>query len=103
MNRDEFRRGILDDPTNRALGRATAFETADWGHFEQIGPLLRRGPVAGAGPRLMLPGIGEHTVEVLGELGFDDTSIGRLLDDGVARQLAPLSSSPQSAKPGRTT
>jgi crotonobetainyl-CoA:carnitine CoA-transferase CaiB-like acyl-CoA transferase len=103
MNRDEFRRGILDDPTNRAIGRVASYETDDWGHFEQIGPLLRRGPEAGDGPRMMLPGIGEHTVEVLRELGFDDQSINQLIDDGVARQLAPLSSSPQPANPGRTT
>jgi crotonobetainyl-CoA:carnitine CoA-transferase CaiB-like acyl-CoA transferase len=103
MNRDDFRRGILDDPTNRSLGRVAVYETDDWGHFEQIGPLLRRGPEVEGGPRMMLPGIGEHTVEVLGELGFDDEAISALIDDGVARQLPPLSSSPQEANTGRTS
>ena len=42
----------------------------DWGRFEQIGPLLRCGPDAGGGPSLHLPGVGEHTVEVLTELGL---------------------------------
>ena len=51
----------------------------------------------------MLPGIGEHTVEVLGELGFDGEVIQQLLDDGVARQLAPLSSTPQQSNQGSTT
>jgi crotonobetainyl-CoA:carnitine CoA-transferase CaiB-like acyl-CoA transferase len=86
VDRDQFRRGILDDPVNRGLGRAVAYETADWGHFEQIGPLLRCGPSPGSGPRLMLPGVGEHTVEVLTELGFSDDEVGALLDAGVARQ-----------------
>ena len=59
---------------------------SDWGHFEQIGPLLRCGPVTG-GPRMMLPGIGEHTVEILAELGFSAEQIDALLAAKVARQL----------------
>jgi len=38
VNRDGFRRKILDDPVNRQLGRVVSYETADWGRFEQIGP-----------------------------------------------------------------
>jgi len=87
MDRDAFRRGILDDPVNRELGRVIAYETADWGHFEQIGPLLRRGPVPDGAPQAMLPGIGEHTVEVLSELGFGRDVIDELLGSGFARQL----------------
>ena len=45
-DRDTFRRAILDDPVNRQLGRVVSYETADWGHFEQIGPLVRCGPDA---------------------------------------------------------
>jgi crotonobetainyl-CoA:carnitine CoA-transferase CaiB-like acyl-CoA transferase len=88
LDRDGFRRGILDDPVNRQLGRVTAYQTADWGQFEQIGPLLRSGPDAGAGPRLMLPGIGEHTNQVLSELGFSAAEITALLDAKLAAQLA---------------
>ncbi|MGZ4705003.1 MAG: CoA transferase, partial [Acidimicrobiales bacterium] len=87
LDRDAFRRGILDDPVNRQLGRVVAYETADWGHFEQIGPLLRCGPDAGGGPPLMLPGVGEHTVEILAELGFTNGEIDGLLGAKVARQL----------------
>src|SRR5690606_25785103 len=46
VSRDAFRRRILDDPLNRRLGRAVTYDTADWGAFEQIGPLLRCGPGA---------------------------------------------------------
>lgn len=88
LDRDGFRRAVLDDPVNRQLGRVVSYETADWGHFEQIGPLLRYGPGTGEGPRLMLPGVGEHTVEILGELGFGGEATDALLSAKVARQLA---------------
>jgi crotonobetainyl-CoA:carnitine CoA-transferase CaiB-like acyl-CoA transferase len=85
LDRDGFRRAILDDPVNRQLGRVVWYETADWGGFEQIGPLPRCGPREG--PRLMLPGIGEHTVDVLTELGFGADDIDALLAAKVAWQM----------------
>jgi crotonobetainyl-CoA:carnitine CoA-transferase CaiB-like acyl-CoA transferase len=88
LDRDAFRRGILDDPVNRQLGRVASYDTADWGWFEQIGPLVRTGPEAGVSSRLMLPRVGEHTVEVLAELGLSPTEIRDLLDAKVGRQLA---------------
>jgi crotonobetainyl-CoA:carnitine CoA-transferase CaiB-like acyl-CoA transferase len=87
LDRDGFRRVVLDDPVNRQLGRVAGYDTDDWGYFEQIGPLLRCGPDAGDGPRLMLPGVGEHTVEILTELGTTDDGIEALLAAKVARQL----------------
>lgn len=86
VDRDGFRRRILDDPVNRQLGRAVGYETADWGGFEQIGPLLRCGPGVTGGPSLHLPGVGEHTVEVLTELGCPGDEVDALLAGGVARQ-----------------
>jgi crotonobetainyl-CoA:carnitine CoA-transferase CaiB-like acyl-CoA transferase len=87
-DRDAFRRGILDDAVNRQLGRVASYDTADWGWFEQIGPLVRTGPEPGAGSRPMLPRVGEHTVAVLAELGLSPAQIGDLLEAKVARQLA---------------
>jgi crotonobetainyl-CoA:carnitine CoA-transferase CaiB-like acyl-CoA transferase len=86
-DRDRFRRGILDDPLNRQLGRVASYDTADWGHFEQIGPLLRTGPDPAAGPRLMLPRAGEHTDEVLADLGFTPREVDALAVAKVVRQL----------------
>jgi hypothetical protein len=63
-------------------------QTADWGRFEQIGPLVRTGPSPGASARLMLPRVGEHTLTVLAELGFPVAQIQDLLDAEVARQFA---------------
>jgi crotonobetainyl-CoA:carnitine CoA-transferase CaiB-like acyl-CoA transferase len=88
LDRDGFRRAVLDDPVNRQLGRVVSYPTADWGRFEQIGPLLRCGPEGEGQPRLMLPGVGEHTVEILGELGFTAAETDALLAAKVARQLA---------------
>ncbi|HVU72754.1 MAG TPA: CoA transferase [Mycobacteriales bacterium] len=87
-DRDGFRRGILDDPVNRELGRVAAYQTKDWGHFEQIGPLLRTGSADDrpAGPSLHLPGIGEHTTDTLTTLGFTADEIAAFLDAKVARQ-----------------
>ncbi|NKQ54447.1 CoA transferase [Amycolatopsis sp. K13G38] len=88
LDRDGFRRGVLDDPVNRRMGRVVAYDTADWGRFEQLGPLLRCGPEPGAGPRLMLPRVGEHTVEILAaELGMTGEQIENLLTAKVVRQL----------------
>jgi crotonobetainyl-CoA:carnitine CoA-transferase CaiB-like acyl-CoA transferase len=88
MSRDDFRRGILDDPLNRQVGRVATYDTAEWGHFEQIGPLVRTGPSPEAGPRLALPGVGEHTGEILDELGFGAEEIDALLAAKVARAAA---------------
>ncbi|CAO5154365.1 Carnitine dehydratase [Frankia sp. AiPs1] len=87
LDRDAFRRRTLDDPVNRQLGRVVAYQVADWGHFEQIGPLARYGPAADGGPALMLPGIGEHSVEVLAELGLPVADIDDLLATKTVRQL----------------
>jgi crotonobetainyl-CoA:carnitine CoA-transferase CaiB-like acyl-CoA transferase len=88
LDRDAFRRAVLDDPINRQLGRVASYPTADWGWFEQVGPLVRCGPAVRGGPHVLaLPGIGEHTVAVLSELGVDADQIELLLGAKVARQL----------------
>jgi crotonobetainyl-CoA:carnitine CoA-transferase CaiB-like acyl-CoA transferase len=86
VDRDRFRQGILDDPVNRQLGRVVAYPTADWGHFEQIGPLLRCGPDPVGRPALMLPGVGEHSTAILADLGFAPGEIDALLAAKVVRQ-----------------
>jgi crotonobetainyl-CoA:carnitine CoA-transferase CaiB-like acyl-CoA transferase len=88
LDRDAFRRKILDDPVNRQFGRVASYDTADWGWFEQIGPLVRTGPEPGVRTRLTLPRVGEHTAEVLAELGLSPAEIRDLLEAKVARQLA---------------
>ena len=89
VDRDGFRRRILDDPTNRALGRAVTYETADWGRFEQIGPLFRCGPEVEGGPALHLPGVGEHSLEVLDDLGVPPAETDALLEAKAVHQGEP--------------
>jgi crotonobetainyl-CoA:carnitine CoA-transferase CaiB-like acyl-CoA transferase len=86
MDRDGFRSGILDDPFNRQLGRVAAYDTLEWGWFEQIGPLLRCGPDAEGGPALELPGVGQHSFEVLTQLGFGDHEAQGLVRAKVVHQ-----------------
>ena len=86
-DRDEFRQGILDDPVNRELGRVTAYRTAEWGHFEQIGPLLRCGPQPSPRSSQHLPGVGEHSLDVLADLGYSAADAEALLHAKVVRQL----------------
>jgi crotonobetainyl-CoA:carnitine CoA-transferase CaiB-like acyl-CoA transferase len=85
-NRDQFRRDILDDPLNRQLGRVSSYETSDWGMFEQIGPLLRFGPFSANRPCEMIPAIGEHTRDVLAELGCTPDEINNLIQAKIAHQ-----------------
>ena len=52
-------------------------------------PTPALGPTPGRGPRLILPGVGEHTASVLSDLGFAADEIDALLAGGSARQLEP--------------
>jgi crotonobetainyl-CoA:carnitine CoA-transferase CaiB-like acyl-CoA transferase len=107
MDRDTFRQAILDDPVNRQLGRAIGYQTPEGGYFEQLGPLLRCGPATGSGPVPRLPGIGEHTVEILRECGRTDDQIEALLGSKFAVQLSdqppPFGPSSPSARWGASS
>ena len=87
LDRDQFRRRILDDPFNRQLGRVLTYPVRAWGRFEQLGVLLRNGPDATPDARAMLPDVGEHSRAVLEELGFGEAEIAGLLASKVVRQL----------------
>ncbi|WP_374619571.1 CaiB/BaiF CoA transferase family protein [Pandoraea sp.] len=73
---------LFDDPHLRASGGLGDLVTEDGGHTQV--PLL---PIAMAGQRLSarrpLPVAGEHTHEILRDLGYLDSQIARLLSDGV--------------------
>ncbi len=71
VGRTEFAARFLDDPVNQELGRIVTHHWGDRGRVEQprfpprLGPVPRRGAWAG------IPGLGEHTTEMLESLGFD--------------------------------
>jgi crotonobetainyl-CoA:carnitine CoA-transferase CaiB-like acyl-CoA transferase len=71
-----------DDPDVVANGYVVAYDHPVWGRLEQPGPFLRLTGTPGhirRGPAL----VGEHTREVLRELGFDDDTIADLHGRGV--------------------
>ncbi len=76
---------FLDDPTNQSLGLVAEYVQADWGKLTQIGAFWQLGELQPA-LRLAPPGLGEHTVAVLQEVGLEAPVVDRLLAEGVAVQ-----------------
>jgi crotonobetainyl-CoA:carnitine CoA-transferase CaiB-like acyl-CoA transferase len=82
VRRDQ-RLPFFDDAANRAAGLVASYRSAEWGQMEQPGALWYFGDLD---VRLDFapPALGEHTVEVLSEVGLDRTLIDELLAAGVA-------------------
>ena len=77
------RDAFLDDPANRAAGLVATYEHGDWGRLDQTGGLWDFGDLALRIERPP-PLLGEHTVEVLTEVGLDPAAIEALLAGGAA-------------------
>jgi len=79
------RYAFFDDTANRAAGLVAEYQHAEWGKLEQPGALWYFGD-QGVQLHLAPPALGEHTVEVLTEVGLERTAIDKLVADGVAVQ-----------------
>ena len=73
---------FFDDEGNRRAGLVASYEQAEWGRLEQPGALWYLGDLEVRLDRPP-PALGEHTVEVLAELGFERPAIDALLEAGV--------------------
>jgi crotonobetainyl-CoA:carnitine CoA-transferase CaiB-like acyl-CoA transferase len=73
---------VWDDPENLRTGLVARYEQADWGLMEQFGAYWDFGDLVLRLDRAC-PAVGEHTVELLAELGFDAEQIRRFGEAGV--------------------
>ncbi len=74
VDRTGFSAGFLDDPVNHQLGRVLSYRWGDRGTVEQPGFGPRVGPLARPRAGAHIAKLGEHTDEVLEEVGFDAAS-----------------------------
>ena len=70
-------REAFDDEHARARGMHLVDDLGQ----EHVGLAIKYDDEPGR-PELALPGVGAHTAEVLGELGYDDAAIAALSGDG---------------------
>jgi crotonobetainyl-CoA:carnitine CoA-transferase CaiB-like acyl-CoA transferase len=82
--RQQQRFPFFDDPANRSAGLVAEYQHAEWGKLEQPGALWYFGDL---GVRLDYapPALGEHSADILNEIGLSTAEIERLVAAGVAR------------------
>jgi crotonobetainyl-CoA:carnitine CoA-transferase CaiB-like acyl-CoA transferase len=80
--REDQRLPFLDDPENQRLRLAVTSPHQTWGALETPGVYYDFGDLD-VRIDLAPPGLGEHSVEVLGELGYGEEQIVRWVDAGV--------------------
>jgi crotonobetainyl-CoA:carnitine CoA-transferase CaiB-like acyl-CoA transferase len=76
---------FLDDRLGRSLDLVASYPHAEWGQLEQVGALWAFGDLEVTLHRAP-PALGQHTVEVLTEVGMDPNAVATLLDRAVVAQ-----------------
>jgi crotonobetainyl-CoA:carnitine CoA-transferase CaiB-like acyl-CoA transferase len=72
---------FFDDPANRAAGLVASYPHAEWGTLEQPGALWHFGDLP-LHHVLAPPTLGQHSAEILRELGLSDAEVTSLLAEG---------------------
>jgi crotonobetainyl-CoA:carnitine CoA-transferase CaiB-like acyl-CoA transferase len=75
---------FFDAAENRDAGLVARYRHAEFGMMEQPGASWYFGDLDARFDHAP-PALGEHTVEILTELGFDDDQVAQLLDSGTAK------------------
>ena len=75
---------LLHDPERRRDGRVEEYEHPRWGTTQDVAVLVRLS-AAGERPGRPAPEIGQHTREILGDLGYPEDDIDALFSEGVVR------------------
>ena len=88
LDRAGFVARLVDDPVNQQLGRVVAFDWGPRGRLEQPAFPLRLGPSARTAAPPSIPGLGEHTDDVLAEAGT--TYFGGKRSAPSSRMFSPL-------------
>ena len=87
---------LLEDPHLRATGFWQEIDDDELGtlRLPGLGPRFSGSP---SSIRRLAPRLGEHSAEVLGELGFSHAEIESMFEQGVTRSVAPGGDEPQAA------
>src|SRR5690606_23210141 len=75
---------FMTDPDNLRTGRVMEYVHRTHGRRREIGRLIRVDG-SGNGPEAGAPDLGEHTADVLAEVGVDTAQLDELVTAGVAR------------------
>jgi crotonobetainyl-CoA:carnitine CoA-transferase CaiB-like acyl-CoA transferase len=80
----DARRQFFDDPEQERLGRVERYQHPRWGEVKDVAVLIRLS-AAGSRPGRPAPEVGQHSREVLNEIGYSEGDIDALMRDGVVR------------------
>jgi crotonobetainyl-CoA:carnitine CoA-transferase CaiB-like acyl-CoA transferase len=83
---EHWRDNFFDDPANQVAGLVKAYQHPVWGRLEMVGSFLRIDGSDAIGNRPP-PEIGEHSLSVLHELGFDKAEAAALVAQRVVASL----------------